>query len=209
MKTMTTGSLRLTLVNQSNDANNSTVLIFQRNAVAGPEETPVAWEVIENLGRGWTHVVNYEFDLAVGVTDSYGNASSQLPAAPGQLFSVYSSAAGNEIKPVGSVPNNSSEIWIRNDLSAGATSACIYRNGKLLATKTGVAPGQSAAFRFNPTIYIGALAQWQANPGQVLDSAILSTVNHQISLAGITGAATILMSGGGPGRPFIFTLQPG
>jgi hypothetical protein len=40
----------------------------------------------------------------------------------------------------------------------------------------------------------------------------MSAVNTQISLAGLTGAATIVMSGGGPGRastPFTFTLQPG
>jgi hypothetical protein len=79
-----------------------------------------------------------------------------------------------------------------------------------LATKTGVAPGQAASFQFNPAIYIGVVSQWDVKPGQILNSAVMSAVNTQISLAGLTGSATIVMGGGGPGRsstPFTFTLQ--
>lgn len=206
------GSLKLTLLNQSSDANNSTVLVFQQNTVASLGEYSVAWEVIQNLGRGWTHTFEYQYDLQVGAADSYGNISPLNTATPGQLFSVYSAPSGDQIKAAGSVPNKSNEIWVQNDLGTGALDACIYRSGKLLAAKTGVAPGQTAAFQFNPSIYIGVVSQWDVKPGQILNSAIMSACNVQISLAGLTGAATIVMSGGGPGRastPFTFTLQPG
>ncbi len=209
---MANGTLDLTLVNQSSDANNSTVLIFQQNVTASLGEYAVAWQVIKNLGRGWKHRFEYDFDLDVGASDSYGNVSPLLPGIPGQLFSVFSSPSGDQIKEAGSVPNGSTEVWVRNDLGVGAVDACMYRSGKLLATKTGVAPGQAAAFQFNPSIYIGVVSQWDVKPGQILNSAIMSAVNTQISLAGLTGAATIVMTGGGPGRsstPFTFTLQPG
>lgn len=209
---MSSGSLKLTLINQSSDANNSTVLVFQQNVVASQGEYAVAWQVIQNLGRGWTHNFDYEFELAVGAMDSYGNTSPIMPAGPGQLFSVYSAPSGDQIEASGSVPNRSTEIWVQNNLGVGATSACIYRCGKLLSTKTGIAPGQTASFQFNPSIYIGVVSQWDVKPGQILNSAIMSAVNTQISLAGLTGQATIIMSGGGPGRastPFTFTLQPG
>jgi hypothetical protein len=209
---MSSGSITLTIVNQSSDANNSKVLVFQQNVIASLGEYAVAWQVIQNLGRGWSNSFEYEFDLAVGAMDSYGNTSPIVPATPGQLFSVCTDLSGDQIKAVGSVPNKSTEVWVQNDLGVGATSACIYRSGVLLANKTGVAPGQTAAFQFNPSIYIGVVSQWDVKPGQILNSAIMSAVNTQISLAGLTGAATIVMSGGGPGRastPFTFTLQPG
>jgi hypothetical protein len=203
-------SLQLTLINQSSDANNSTVLVFQQNTVASLGEYAVAWEVIQNLGRGWAHTFSYEFDLMVGAKDSYGNTSPLINATPGQLFSVYSGPSGDQLKASGTVPNQTTEVWVQNDLGTGAIDACIYRSGKLLATKTGVAPGQTASFQFNPSIYIGVVSQWDVKPGQILNSAIMSAVNTQISLAGLTGSATIIMGGGGPGRsstPFTFTLQ--
>jgi hypothetical protein len=205
-------ALQLTLINQSSDANNSTVLVFQQNVVASLGEYAVAWQVIQNLGRGWSHRFEYDFDLMVGAADSYGNTSPLLGASPGQLFSVYSAPSGDQIKGNGTVPNKTSEIWLQNDLGTGAMDACIYRSGKLLSTKTGVAPGQTASFQFNPSIYIGVVSQWDVKPGQILNSAIMMAVNTPISLAGLTGAATIVMNGGGPGQssaPFTFTLQPG
>ena len=82
---MSSGSLKLTLVNQSGDANNSTVVVFQQNVLASLGEYAVAWQVIENLGRGWSHSFDYEIDLAVGAMDSHGNTSPIIPATPGQL----------------------------------------------------------------------------------------------------------------------------
>jgi hypothetical protein len=207
---MSNASLTLTLVNQSNDANNSTVLIFQQNTLASLGEYAVAWQVIQNLGRGWSHTFEYEFELTVGTADSYGNMSPSLPAAPGQLFSVAKDPSGDQIVLAGNVPNNTQEIWVKNNLGQGACDACIQRSGVLLATKTGIVPGQTASFQFNPSIYIGVVSQWDVKKGQILNSAIMSAVNTQISLAGLTGSATITMSGGGPGRssiPFTFDIQ--
>lgn len=208
---MSSASLALTLVNQSSDTNNSTVLIFQKSTLAGLGETAVAWHVIQNLGRGWTHPFVYEFGLQVGTSDSYGNSSPLLPAAPGQLFSDFKNSSGDQIKLDGDMPNNTSDIWVQNDLGIGAADACVYRSGKLLAKKTGVVPGQAAAFQFNASIYIGVISQWDVKPGQLLNSGILSTVNSQVSLAGLSGSANIVMSGGGPGPSavsFKFDLIP-
>jgi hypothetical protein len=209
---MSSGSLKLTLINDSSNTNNSTVLIFQQNVIASLGEYAVAWQVIQNLGRGWSNSFEYDFDLEIGAKDSYGNTSPLNRATPGQLFSVYSAPSGDQIKANGSVPNKTSEIWIQNDLGTGAIDTCIYRSGKLLATKTGIVPGQASAFQFNPSIYIGVVSQWNVKPGQVLNSAIMSAVNTEIPLDGLTGQASIIMSGGGPGRdstPFTFKLQAG
>jgi hypothetical protein len=205
-----TDSISLKLVNDSNDANNSQILIFQQNTVANLGEMAVAWRVIKNLGRGWSHDFKYSYNLSIGVTDSYGNVSPQLTASPGQLFRVYADTSGDQLSLTPQAASSNREIQVRNDLAQGAVAACIYRDGRLLATKTGVAPGQMAAFQFKPSIYIGVVSQWDVKEGSVLDSAILTAVNQQISLVGIT-QGTIVMTGGGPGASssrFTFTLIP-
>jgi hypothetical protein len=98
-------------------------------------------------------------------------------------------------------------VQLRNDLQKGAINATIYKDGRNLATKTSVAPGQKAVFEFKPTIWIGAVSQ--VVEGQVMNSAIMSDVNTELSLLGIA-SADIVMTGGGPGTnstAFTFNLE--
>ncbi len=84
----------------------------------------------------------------------------------------------------------------------GSINANCIKDGKLLATKTDLAPGQKAVFEIFPVIYIGVVSQ--ATQGASMDAAIVS----QINLLGVT-KAVIVMTGGGPGRtstPFEFHL---
>jgi hypothetical protein len=94
-----------------------------------------------------------------------------------------------------------------NALELGAVDANVYKCGRLLASKTGVAPGQKATFQFRPTIWIGVASQ--VEQGEVMNSAILSQINTELSLFGIKNA-DVVMTGGGPGpnsTPFKFTLE--
>ncbi len=199
-------AIKLTLINQSNDHNNSQIVIFQKNEVTSAEELAVAWQVISNLGQGWQHPFTYSINVAVGAGDSWGNYSPQEAAADGQQFSVVKDTSGDILRYSGNA-NEPNQIEILNALAQGAINANIYRDGKLAATKTGVAPGQKAAFQFTPTIWIGVVSQ--VEEGEVLNSAIISQINTEISLFGIA-SADILMTGGGSGAdatPFVFTLQ--
>ncbi|MNT99836.1 hypothetical protein D3C72_2427920 [compost metagenome] len=62
-------------------------------------------------------------------------------------------------------------------------------------------------FQFKPTIWIGVASQ--IVQGQVMNSAIISNINTQLSLLGIA-SADIVMTGGGPGAnttPFAFHFE--
>ncbi len=86
--------------------------------------------------------------------------------------------------------------------------ALIYRDGKLLASVNGVAPGESTDFKFEPEIYIGVVSE--VTEGNILDSAIINSIPTKLSLKGIK-AGNIIMSGGGTGpnsEPISFTLVP-
>ena len=198
--------IKLNLINHSNDANDAQVVIFQKNVAAGVDELPVAWKVIQNLGQGDHHPFIYPLLLTIAACDSWGNDSPQLAADNGQLFSMARTASGDTLSLQGQATSRS-EIQCRNDLPQGAMSAGLYKSGNLLMQKTSIAPGQTAAFALRPTLFIGVVPQMEE--GEVMDSAILSDINTELSLFGIA-SADIVMIGGGAGQnsaPLRFTLE--
>ncbi len=199
-------SIKLNFINRSNDMNNSQVVIFQKNIATDFDELSVAWKVIKNCGQGDNHPFAYPMGMEVGCSDSYGNFTPLMSAQNGQLFHVHLTGSGDTLNYAGG-GTNSKEVQVRNDLLRGAINANIYKGGRLLATKTSVAPGQKAVFQFKPTIWIGAASQ--IVEGEVMNSAIISDINTEISLLGIA-SADIVMTGGGPGpnsQPFAFNLE--
>jgi hypothetical protein len=203
---MPQNSINLNLINESNDRNNSEIVIFQKNVATTYDELAVAWRVVKRLGSGNHHPFTYTFDLQVSASDSYGNFTPELAASPGTLFSMRKDQSGDVLGAAGT-STAPEEVQLLNALDAGAINASIYRDGKLLAIKTGIAPQQKAVFKFKPMIFIGVVSQ--VEEGQVIDSAIISNINTELSLMGVS-SADIVMSGGGPGAsstPFRFTLR--
>lgn len=205
---MANDSIKLKLINKSADCNNSRILIFQKNVATdyGELGPTVAWKVVENLGRNWMHPFEYPLMFEVGATDSYGNSVPPQETADGVLWTVVQDCSGDQLQQTGGA-TDPNEVEVLNGLAQGAIRADVYRDGKLLATKTSVAPGQKAVFQFHPKLFIGVVSE--VEEGDVLSSAILTNVNTELSLFGIA-SADIVMTGGGPGRgstPFNFTLQ--
>jgi len=198
--------IALNFINNSNDRNNSEIVIFQKNAATNFDELPVAWQVIRYCGPGDNHPFAFPVAMQVGASDSWGNYTPQLDAQHGQMFQMALTTSGDRLVPAG--PSTSSrELHVLNSLPKGAINASIYKGGKLLAVKTSIAPQQKAVFQFKPTIWIGVASQ--VVQGQVLNSAIVSDINTQLSLLGVA-SADIVMTGGGPGAnavPFRFSLE--
>lgn len=200
--------IEITFINNSNDMNNSEVVIFQKNVATNFESTAIAWTVIKNCGRNWTHKFTYPMQFEVAAGDSWGNISDQQQAENGQKWDVVRSNSGDILQLDSNPASSQSEVEIKNDLATGAIDALIYKAGKLLASKTGVSPGEKAVFEFRPEIYVGVASQ--INEGDVMNSAILSDINQKFSLLGIT-KANLIMTGGGVGKnatPFVFELVP-
>jgi hypothetical protein len=198
--------IRLNFINQSNDANNSAIVFFQKNVAADFGELAVAWTVIRYCGQGDNHPFVFPMTMTVGSSDSYGNYTPQLPAQEGQLFQMVLTSSGDKLVPMGA-GTSAKEVQVLNNLSKGAIDANVYKDGKLFATKTSVAPRQKAVFAFKPTLWIGVVSE--VGQGQVMNSAILADINTELSLLGIA-SADIVMTGGGSGAnstPFAFNLQ--
>jgi hypothetical protein len=198
--------IKLNLFNASNDRNNSEIVIFQKNAATAFDELAIAWKVVQNLGGGNYHPFTYSYDLEVSASDSYGNFTPMVDASPGDLFSMSKDMSGDVLGLAGRA-TSSDEVQVLNGLTTGAINASVYRDAKLLALKTGIAPQQKAVFKFKPTLFIGVASQVQE--GEVLDSAIISSINTELSLQNVA-SADIVMTGGGPGAsstPFRFALS--
>ncbi|TSJ42059.1 hypothetical protein [Fluviicola chungangensis] len=200
-------TIKLNFINRSNDSNNSEIVIFQKNVSENADELAVAWKVIQNCGQGAHHPLNFPSQIEVAASDSWGNFTLQLPADEGQAFEMVKNNSGDVLQTAATSASNKNEIEVRNQLITGAISAYCFRDGSICAMKSGISPSQKAVFSFTPTIWIGVVSQ--VEEGQVLNSAIISSVNTEISLMGIA-EADIVMTGGGPGSsstPFRFTLE--
>jgi hypothetical protein len=199
-------NVQLNFINNSQDANNSEIVVFQKNVATNFDELAVAWHVIKYCGYGDNHPFVFPVSMQVSASDSYGNYTPQLDSQHGQLLQVDLTASGQKLVAAGSA-TSAKEVQVLNNLPKGAINACIYKDGKLLAVKTSVAPQQKAVFTFEPTIWIGVVSQ--VVQGEVMNSAIISQVNTELSLLGIA-SADIVMTGGGPGPnppPFKFSLE--
>lgn len=204
---MTQENIKLNFINRSNDINNSEVVIFQKNVAETFDELAVAWRVIQNCGRNDNHPFNYPLQFQVCASDSYGNYSPELTAYEGQSFETVKDTSGDVLKVSSTPAVSAQEVEIKNNLSTGAISGNIYRDGKLLAVKTNVAPGQKGVFQFKPSIFIGTASQ--IVEGDVMNSAIIQQINTEINLFGIQSADIVMTGGGsGPGATaFSFHLE--
>lgn len=189
-------NIKLNFINRSSDVNNSSVVVFQKNVATDFDELAVAWRVIQNCGRNDNHPFVYPMLFQVCASDSYGNYSPKLDAYDGQSFAMTKDSSG-DVLGLTSVPAVSPlEVEIKNNLELGSIDGNIYRDGKLLAAKTDLVPGQKAVFQFHPRIFIGVTAE--VEEGEVMSSAIIQQVNTEINLFGIQ-SADIVMTGGGSG----------
>ncbi|MEE8584541.1 MAG: hypothetical protein V3T83_06775 [Acidobacteriota bacterium] len=198
--------IKLNLINHSHDVNNSSYVIFQKNVAENYGELAVAWIVVENLGIRDYHPFTYPMQFEVSGGDSFGNFTPRFAATDGEAYEMVKSQSGDVLQLSDQPASSPTEVEVRNNLTKGGISANIFRNGKLLATKTNVSPGQKADFQFHPRIFIGATSQIVES--EIMNSAILQTVNTEIDLLGIM-SAEIIISGGGGGptaTDFKFTL---
>jgi hypothetical protein len=198
--------IKLNFINNSNDANNSQVVIFQQNMAEDYRPNPVAWKVIRECGPGMNHPFVYESSLMICANDAFGNFTPKQAAVEGQAFEMVHGTTGCVLQQADH-PARENTIEIANHLDKGVIGMHFYRNGRLLSTRTGMPPGQKGMLAFRPSILIGVVSQ--ITEGDVMDDAILEQLNTEISLNGIV-SADIVMTGGGAGEeavPFSFRVE--
>ena len=201
-------TVHLNFINHSNDANNSQIVVFQKDESLHQDNHAIAWQVLQNVPRGGHLPFEFSSDMNLVTVDRRGNELNQpLAVSNGQMYRLHEDTSGNAVSFEGPC-HEQAEIQVKNDLSGEIINANIYKDGKLLAKKKRVASGQKAVFKFKPSLWIGVTTK-PVVEGEVLDSAIVKQINTEISLLGIK-SADIVMTGGGPGSssaPYQFKLE--
>lgn len=200
-------NIALRFINRSNDCGNSEVVLFQRDVVPEFDELAIAWRVIRYCGRDCIHPFAYSTDVEVALGDDNGNFSPRIAAANGSRLIVAAHASGRPRLARALDGTVHSDIEVVNQMGRGAVNVNAFVAGRLMAAKSAVAPGQKAIFRFSPVLWIGVGSQIEE--GRALASAVVSSANTPLELAGIA-SADIVMTGGGAGetaQPFQFELE--
>jgi hypothetical protein len=198
--------IELNFINDSRCLNNAEVLIFMKNVATDTSSLIKAWHVIRYCAVGCSHPFVLSTDLEINVSDEYGNHSPRKISEPGGLYRVVSMPKGRWIGYAG-VGAIGREVQVLNVMSRGAINVNAYSNGQQMASKTGVAPGQKAVFKFFPVLWITCASD--VSIGQSLDSAIIDGVSTEMPLMGIK-SADIVMTGGGSdmdAEPIVFSLE--
>lgn len=197
--------IQLKLVNRSDDASGTDVVIFQKN-LADPVDAPaVAWIVVSDFAPGQTYAFTYPTAVTLAALDSRGEAIPAVPAEPGQLFAVHDSPDGDVLHCTDTAADDQA-IELRNGLAQAATDALVYRDSKVVAMNRMIPPGQRARFQFEPIVWIGIARMVQM--GRILDDLIMNNIDTQLSLLGIKSADIIMSGGGGsPAAPYRFEFD--
>lgn len=197
--------VRLNLVNASSDTDHPRIVIFQRNPAA-VDNLAIAWRVIPMPPPNVSFPFAYPLEIALAASDAWGNVTPPVTVSDGQLYGMVRTPSGDALQYLGAAASRE-QVQCRNDLTQGAISANLYRDGKLLMSKTAIVPGQTAAFTVVPEIFVGAVAS--VEEGQVINDAVLSTIDTRFPLLGIV-SADIVITGGGSGPeapPLVFSLE--
>ncbi|MFZ2407211.1 MAG: hypothetical protein WAW41_18925 [Methylobacter sp.] len=188
--------IQLNLINQSNDINNSDIVIFQKNTATDVNTQSIAWTVVKNLGNGDNHPFAYPMEFAIGAKDAEGKYLPQIFTENGNAHEVVMACSCHVLQTAPTPAANPTEVEVWNNLELGSIDAQIYRDGKLLASAANVPPGSKANFQFQPTLFINAMPQ--VEQGSVMNPSVTVQQPTELDLTGIS-SADIIITGGGTG----------
>lgn len=199
-------AIELNFVNNSNDANKSAVVLFQKNLASTPDDAPIAWKVIADCAPGRTHRFIFPTAIEVVATDEAGVPAGPVSGWDAQYFVVGHNSSDCAVA-LGAAEAAPGEVHVRNALPYARITANVLRDGRLLAIKAGVQPQQMAVFQLKPSLWVGTASA--VSEGQAIDPQMLSTVKTELSLLGLASADIVMSGGGGDATstPFRFSLQ--
>lgn len=200
-------AIKLTFRNNAQDITNTDVVLFQKNTDASVNHDVIAWKVIRQCAIGDVNSFPYPLTQQLSIVDPWGRYSALQDAGNGDVFSVGEPAdQGGTVLTRTRERGNPNMITVRNDLAVGSIDIVMYKDGRQLSFKMGVAPGEESVFEMSPYIYIGTCAG--VDEGDILDADTVSSSFTKLSLLGLK-SADINMSGGGSGTraaPLVFAL---
>lgn len=144
----------LTVRNQRDDGQATRVLLFKRDG-ADPDAAPVAWKVVR-CAAGQSVRVTFPFDQQIGVFHANGSPPGLLDVMNGERLRI---DAGGAVRPdtaraAESTAPGSNLVSVRNDSKTEQLDVLLYKDGRPMSRRTGLAPGATALFDVLPCLYM-------------------------------------------------------
>lgn len=156
--------IEITFINQSDDMNNSSVVIFQQNVATEFDEIAVAWKVIKNCGRNWSHKFQYPWEYNI----STSNTQMQLTAQHNHQYEVLEESSRAILISHADKGENNKGYTLVNNLPFEVVDADVYKDGTLIAKAPFVAPQQKAVIELSDNEICIAEVKFDTDEGNLL-----------------------------------------
>ena len=172
-------------VNDSNNQNNPTVLVFMEPTESNLAAQSTAWQVIDNIGNNSWHRFTYTLDTSAIATWNDGSSGTfPVTTSNGKTYALKNTPGGFSLVDGGTTTADN-EFDVLNKVSIeGGISVTAFKDGKPIATKKEVAKNQKAEFVFHPKLYFGVSSEYEL--GDAVDSAVMSEEFTPVSLEGLS-----------------------
>lgn len=179
-------SIALTFINNSNDSQNTRVVVFTEPPPA-PGETAAAALLLE-LAPGETRPATIALELSVGAQTSALLSLPLTVVKPGRRYDLRADTTALSLVDQGSAQVGN-VVQVRNALAGQMATIVLYCDHKPVEQREGVAAEQSVDFACQPCIWIGASAV--TAPGQLG----VDTQPVAFSLVGVESAQALVSDG--------------
>ena len=176
--------INILYVNESNDEDNSSVLVFMKPTESNFSAKATAWQVIDNIGYNCWHKFTYTLNTSViAMWDNGKSGTFPMDTSNGKTYVLKETNGGFSLdeNAKGCAAN---EFHVLNQVrTANGISVVAFKDGKPILTKNSVAKGEKAEFVFHPKLYFGLSSEYQV--GDVVSSAVMSEEFKEVSLEGL------------------------
>jgi hypothetical protein len=194
---------QITTITYTNESDNtdSTFLAYSRPPVASIDAAASAWQVIEHIGPGGSHVFRYTVASQLQVLWNGGaSTSNRVDAMPGDGFQFTTIGNAYELvrDPNLQVPPN--QIAALDSL-AEPIVVQLLKDDHVWAASPPITRGMQVQFEFEPRIFVGFGMRPRTAPA--LEFAVMSSDWTEISLLGIASLTIAATGDAASGYQFI------
>lgn len=198
-----TTDINILYVNESNDEDNSSVLVFMKPTESNFAAESTAWQVIDNIGYNCWHKFTYTLNTSViAMWDNGKSGTFPMDVSNGKTYVLKETKGGFSLQEHEGRTTNEFDV-INQVRTANGISVVAFKDSKPILTKNSIAKGEKAEFVFHPKLYFGLSSEYEV--GDCVSSAVMSEEFKEVNLEGLK-SLTVTMKGNAADG-FIFEIS--
>jgi hypothetical protein len=193
--------INILYVNESNDEDNSSVLVFMKPTESNFAAKATAWQVIDNIGYNCWHKFTYTLNTSViAMWDNGKSGTFPMDTSNGKTYALKETKGGFSLDENGKTCAANEFDVINQVRTAHGISVVAFKDSKPILTKNSIAKGEKAEFVFHPKLYFGLSSEYEV--GEVVSSAVMSDEFKEVNLDGLKSLTVTLKGNAADGFTF-------